>query len=155
MLPSEQIEALLELMKEQLQVLYDRGVRDGMEHMRRSILQAVQEPVPDSRTVIADTSEGARTGFEEPAAKERAPRGLLRQLLQKILMDTPGRTLNEIEQIVVSMDSRVAVKSIYNQLNYFPDLYEKRGNRWFLKGWEEKISAEGAQAGPSAEDVLS
>jgi hypothetical protein len=44
----------------------------------------------------------------------RAPKGLVDSVLLHVLSERPGMTQEEVEQAVVGVDDRIAVKSVYN-----------------------------------------
>ena len=153
---------------------YERGVNDGKAQMRDSILAAVSSPTADSvepaeppqqerpaRPHHAPFGPDGMFGAYEGDGRVRAPRGVIDDVLYTALERYPGATTQQLEQVVASLDPRIAKKSIYNRLRYYERLgerFKRTGGRWYLishspligspRGEASDHSAAGPQQGP-------
>ena len=115
---------LLQKVQALMQEIYEAGRRDGGAAMREAILKAAEVPV--QRVAPKPISASKQDG-------ERAPRGLLPQVMAQVLRQIPGSTEQEIAEMVTLMDSRISPRSVGGQLRRFRGkVYRQEGRKWFL-----------------------
>lgn len=115
-----------------------RGVIEGQQVIRDSILRAVSAPmesVPNSppvqrAEVVAAAGTAAGTG---DAFARRAPKGLTQTIITMVLEEEDGLPLSQIVERAMSLDERLSSKTIYNTLNLQKERYRLEGERWFLQ----------------------
>ena len=153
-------------MASEIEAAYTRGFAAGADDMRTRILSAAQSPLapalvqPPEDTPVAPPSTVTASGFvihPKPVRRpvERAPRGAVTHMLDRVLHDHPGLTIVEVEALADQYDPTIALKSIGNTLRrYEGDKYRRdERSRWFLiSGDAEKETAAGSS--PAA-DVFS
>lgn len=130
---STRIDDLSTGMAKAIEEAYQRGLADG----RKEVSERVREVI-DGPTHNAVVEEKAL-----PLAVDRAPRGLVGDLIDQVLTDHPGIPGVDVEDRVLKADSRIARKSVGNTLRRYRDeKYRKEGRNWFLIGDAEKETAE-------------
>lgn len=151
-------------MASEIEAAYNRGFAAGADDMRTRILSAAQSPLapppPPEDTPVAPSSTVTASGFpthSKPVRRsiDRAPRGAVTHMLDRLLRDHPGLTIVEVEGLAGQYDPNIALKSIGNTLRrYEGDKYKRdERSRWFLIGGDaEKETAAGSS--PAA-DVFS
>lgn len=108
--------------------IYEAGKRDGSAEMRKALLKLVG----------AETSPGepfrAQAPFpEKDASSSRAPRGALRDAIERALRESPGQTEQELQAHVGQLDPRVSPRSVGGELRRLKgDRYRQEGRKWFL-----------------------
>lgn len=136
-----------------LKAAYEQGVRDGIER----IIAAATAPLSqnDARTV---QGVGHMRAISSASAKgeviRRAPRGLVPEVVGRMLSERPGKIVAEYEQIVDEYDSRVSTKSIGNELRRHEGrkYYRNDSGEWFpMSG--NKEAGDGQQTNSPASDV--
>lgn len=120
--------ALTDAISQHLRAAYERGWNDA----RQAILSAASV-TPSSVSSVAPASYatsggGGRTG-------RRAPKGLLTEVLTKVLREHPRSTIQQLESILPSYDKIVSPKSVGNELRRGDGkVYRREGAFWFALG---------------------
>jgi hypothetical protein len=138
-----------------LEDAYARGFADGGAAMRDNILKAASAPLEQRSQshyrLKAEPGSYSLTGFSAPSPKQRARRGSVRILVDRILNAQPGLTTGEIGDGAAAIDNDVSPSSVSNELRRYEGIrYRRDGRRWFLIGNAERETAEEAVNGPSA-----
>lgn len=145
---------------------YEAGFTDGGLAMREHILQRANEPVAiragqvrlsgsvavhtrlsgalDVRDHDAVVPENfTRLSPHQNRVASRAPRGLVREAIERALRLEPGLSIAELEKRVAISNPEIARKTVGNQLRGFEgDLYRREGKyKWFLMGEPQKETA--------------
>lgn len=120
---------------------YRDGFKDGENSMREKLLAVAGAPtgiVTEKDTVL-------------PVTVVRAPRGLPKKLVRKVLKKTPHLKLSEVREAVLRLDNRVSPKTVENILHRGKgNEFNNKGRKWFLIGHAEKETAEVADNERSA-----
>ena len=113
-----------------LKAAYDQGCEDT----RQAIIAAASAPVADKAAF------GDKVDAEVVRAPRKAPRGTVPKILGRMLTEYPGRTVVEYEEMVKLYDSRVATKSIGNELRRMEGKRYRRNadGQWFLMKLDEE-----------------
>ncbi|MBS0363947.1 MAG: hypothetical protein JSR98_21450 [Proteobacteria bacterium] len=117
--------------------------RRGEEAERARVLKAIGAVPISSKVINGDTAAAAPApavgaaamiSDDEDDGAKRAPRGLTREVVTKILdQDLNGLTMADIQDRAVRMDNRLSAKTVYNELNREKGkLYVVAAGRWFL-----------------------
>ena len=155
MADNDQISDLLHGMKAALEAAYQRGFEAGGEAMRQTILAATASPVSlrvfggggnVPPAVIAEQRARLRentafAGGELPVVRQpsqRAPRGLVSDVIRTVLRESPGLSISEIEERALRLAPDVSSKSVGNELRRREgDAYVREGKyKWYLKDQE-------------------
>ena len=176
------IPELIDEVSRLVRAAYRRGFDAGSLAMRESIMKAVSAPMSVSMRGTIDVSprvvgvveegddaekiakafsvpveearESLRRGTE--ILQRRAPRGLVAEFLHDQLREAPGQTIRELEEVVELFDSRIARKSVGNELRRFEDVkYGREGYKWFLMGNPKNETPAGQTASASEPRGLS
>lgn len=108
--------------------IYEAGKRDGSAEMRKALLKLVG----------ADSSPGEPSAAppsltERETGSSRAPRGALRDAIERALRERPGQTEQELQVYVGQLDRRVSPRSVGGELRRLKgDRYRQEGRKWFL-----------------------
>jgi hypothetical protein len=148
---------ILSRLKGLVEDAFQRGYKQGAADMRESIMRAASVgPESVSQPAPARTVSAAHKPTVDMRYSDRAPRGLVGKLIDKVLVEHPGLPIFRIEKRVIAMDERVAVKSIGNELRRLKGKkYRQDGRIWFLIDQSvEKGSAEAASNDSSADKRL-
>lgn len=140
---------------------YAQGFMDGANSMRESILKVAAIPAFSDK--YAKPSEipllkpiGVFNVEEEEEAQPRAPRGLVGEVVGKLLREHPGLTITELEDLVAKVDDRIAPKSVGNELRRFEGkkYHRLNGREWFLIGGraEKETAGSATNDSPAASD---
>jgi hypothetical protein len=136
------------VVKEAFEGGFEAGRKKGAEEMRNAILNAASAGITGQLSAgLADATLSATA-----QVTSRAPRGLVGQVLDKVLSAHPGGlNRKELIRMAGEADGRIAPKSIFNTLRRDEgDKYRRVGKNWFLS--PRYISAEDAvDADSSAE----
>lgn len=113
---------------------YDQGFKAGVAAVIAAAQTVSLSPNAESEEGQVDlrSSDEMASEAEEdtaPVFGVRAPKGLLDEVLDKVLRESPGLSQDEVEQRVLTADSRIAAKSVYNKLRH----YEKTGRKYRRK----------------------
>lgn len=132
-----------------LEETYQAGFRDGCAYTRAAIMRAASMPEDAASAAVVQAAPASSSGGE------RAPRRAARNAVQIMLQRQPGLTVQEMENLLPSIDPTVARRTIGGELYRQKDrLYEQQGSRWFLKGAESASGASGsAGAGAPASET--
>lgn len=116
-----------------VQQAYNDGFKAGEQAMLGRIQAAVAGPGASPQTSII----GSARSTPQPQTK-RAPRGLVGEVVEAVLINEEGLSLLEIEERATTLDPRVAPKSISNELHRKKDVkYRQDGRKWYLLGSEK------------------
>lgn len=123
----KEIEALLQL-------AYEQGVSDGIQR----VFDAVKTP-KQSTAQAADFSVRPMLPQHH---HQRAPRGLVAEVLAAVLAEKPGLTISDYEWLVTQRDGRISERTVGNELRRYEGVrYKRQGYRWFPIGSEEQETA--------------
>lgn len=128
--------------QEAIEEAYKHGYEDGKAEVSKNVktvLEAAHISMGASPAKITVTRKA------HPPVSDRAPKGLVGDLIDQVLTDSPGLIGVDIQNKVVAIDGRIASKSVGNTLRRFKDKkYRKDRKKWFLIGDAEKETAEAA-----------
>lgn len=136
-----------------MKAAYDQGCEDT----RRAILAAATAPITETLRV-GDTVEAevipAPTTPPKPPTTGKAPRGTVPRVLKRMLTDHPGKTIVEYEAMIADYDSRIAAKSIGNELRRMEGIRYRRNTdgQWFLIVGNEEAAGTANNETPAASD---
>lgn len=183
MLSDEAIDELLQpvfdALRSAMREASSRGYAAGSQAAVQAILHNATALLPVQPSLIggrsadyakpaADVIQSSHIAMSDSVEAEvvrRAPRGLVDEILDQVLRAKPGMTQEEVESAVGEVDSRVAIKSVYNKLR----AWEKQGRRfrrhrglWYRiqdipPPWEGQSSPQGETGGvepPISDDDL-
>lgn len=137
---SDQMSALIEQ-------AYRRGYADGGNAMRDNILKAAGAPFAGAPAAMI----AAEVKPVQDDDKARAPRGLVRELVKRVLGESPGLAAGEIGERAARLDPRVSPTSASVELRRLEgQLYRIEDGRWFLIGDAEREKAERPTSAHSA-----
>lgn len=135
---------------------YERGFREGSQAAAAKILRAIEAaahgaPVPALKS--GDVAIGEATVHREPRPSvvkvphhgKRAPRGLTKAVLKRVLSHGIGLPMAEVQRRAVSMDSRVSPKTVYNELYREPEYWKDDRGNWWLLSPEQQASVRAEQ----------
>ena len=139
------LDKLFEMLKEFSRSEYERGVRDGAEAMRQSIINAASQgswemltPISpiERRPIVYDTDSGDVPAAVPEQKPSRAPRGAVDRAIGQVLKVHPGLTAQEVEEAALAFDPEVSRKSVGNNLRRLEGVKYRRdkpgGYHWFL-----------------------
>ncbi len=131
---------ILALMEE----VYRAGFHDGSAQTRAAIMRAVSLPED-----VATKTPVQGDRLPRPQA-DRAARGAGRAAVRAMLSKRPGLTLQEMENILPSVDPALSPRTLGGELHRQKGrLYEQQGSRWFLKH-ADLAAGTGGTAGAAA-----
>lgn len=135
---AQELDDVLNVVTKAIKEAYERGRRDGvaatLDHIIRTAETITKSP-PDVRV----TQKTLRS------AADRVPRGTVGTLVQKVLTESPGLTISEVQVRVIAQDYRVAPKSVGNEMRRFLNKrYRRRKRKWFLISHEAEKETAGA-----------
>lgn len=136
-----------EAIRAAVQEAYERGAED----MRRRILSAATGSVdvaPAERPQPRLKPVGSRI-------RQRAPRGLLQELVMGVLREHQGLATSDVERLVMAKNAGVALRSVAGELRRRHDVYYQQGTKWFLRqaasrSVEGKTTVETGRVSPSS-----
>jgi len=131
---------------------FARGFAAGGAAMRDNILKAAGAPLANQPTSLrANDVHLLPPIVTRPTLKQRAPRGSVSALVNRILDEKPGLSTGNLGEAVAALDNRISPSSVSNELRRYESVrYRKEGRGWFLIGNAEKEAAEYTESGPSA-----
>jgi len=116
------IEALRPHIRNAVRDALGRAYTAGEESMRQTILKAASRP---GVTILKSE--------RKPEPSDRAPRGLVQEVVACVLRDRPGTHINEVEVEAVRREPRISAKSVGNEMRrYLGTKYRREGRSWFL-----------------------
>lgn len=152
---------------------FEAGFKAGGEAVRQSILAAAAAPIESLRslpvghiqTALDENAQARQTltnnllTLSSEAHEEvsrRAPRGLVADIVRRVLGEAPGLSISEIEARANALAPEVSSKSVGNELRRREgDAYVRRGKySWFLKGQEPQEQTGEAEPRRSTLDIL-
>jgi hypothetical protein len=147
-------QALINTLLESAARLFGDGTAENDD-----VLKDVPVPVDPEQEPEDESDDG------NEAATRRAPKGLVDDVLQQVLADRPGMSQDEVEDAVVTVDPRIAKKSVYNKLRWWEKQgrrYRRHEGRWYRIAdlpppWTNKSSPQGETGGgdpPASLDLL-
>lgn len=110
--------------------VYQQGVADGSATAMKAIMEAARNAtgaLPAQPQVVGATLSATGT------VSDRAPRGLLREVVTKILQERPGLTVTEVAELAPKVDTRVSARSVGGEMRRREGTYYRRaGRHWFV-----------------------
>jgi len=113
-----------------IETAYNRGFEDGEAAFR----DAVSSIRVSARQEKGHESPPARQApSRDPEGAKRAPRGLTRAVIIKVLRNNGGMSMTAIQERAVAEDEQVSAKTVYNELKRERGkLYREIAGRWSL-----------------------
>jgi hypothetical protein len=129
---------------------FQRGLQEGAERARKSILAAADVAFQSGGpTILGDPHGFAAVRWTAPGLphkpcapdlftppRSRAPKGLIDEILERVLGLCPGMTIAEVEKAVVNEDARIAAKSVFNRLRHLEKHtgeFKRVEKRWYRR----------------------
>lgn len=113
-----------------LEEVYQQGVADGSAATTQAIINAARNA---SGTSASLTQTAGATLSATGVVSDRAPRGLLRQVVTKILEEHPGLTITEVTELAPKIDARISDRSVGGEIRRGEGIqYRREGKKWFL-----------------------
>ncbi|HEY1561925.1 MAG TPA: hypothetical protein VGF71_13735 [Caulobacteraceae bacterium] len=137
---------------------YRKGIADGTEMALNGILAAVNAKVeaiaasagkptllgggmPPTLETKREAAKPEPTNREDVAdsftpVRQRAPRGLIDEVLEDVLAFAPGLSLAAIERAVLEEEPRIARRSVFNRLRLHEQnsgRYQRVNGHWYRK----------------------
>ena len=120
---------------------YERGVKDTMARIQQVVLGEVEAAKSGPGDVTSTAVvEPLITEDASPTQRKRAPKGLVRKVVQRALRERPGLTPKEIEATARDeLERMISASSYRNELRKGRDsgLYREDGGRWYLAETEK------------------
>jgi hypothetical protein len=105
-------------------------------------IRQVSEPLRGMIRPIGVPQEDA----DEDDGRPRAPRGRLDEILADVVPKNPGLTVEQLEDLILSIDPRIARKSVYNRLRHHESTtseYARIDMRWYHRSVFESQVGQG------------
>lgn len=110
--------------------IYQQGVVDGSAATMQAIMEAARNA---AGALPSQTPAGGTSLNAIGVVSDRAPRGLLREVVKKILKQQPGLTVTEVAALAPKMDGRLSERSVGGEIRRGEGIqYRREGKRWFL-----------------------
>lgn len=141
-----------------LQTAYQQGVQDTLARITEAVASPPEHQInPPLRKIGGHLigSNGGRVTIEvkrRTVVGKRAPRGLVGDVMAKMLTDHPGKSIADYEAMLEDYDDRVAIKSIGNELRRLEDEVYSRDDRG---GWHLISNKETADSQANDESAVS
>ena len=95
-----------------IQAVVEEAFRAGEASARRRVLAAINGGAPDSAAGLPSSTLPG-----EVEGSRRAPRGLTKEVVTRLLTNNPqGLPLERVQELALRADSRLAEKTVYNEL---------------------------------------
>ncbi len=116
-----------------------QGIKDGEAQALERVAAAIQSDplaIPPERVRAAPPALPSVLKEDEKKPNTRAPKGLVKTLIDAALEEKGALRIADLEEIIASQDDRVAIKSVGNHLRRFEGETYKRdetdGRLWLL-----------------------
>jgi len=113
-----------------VETAYNRGFQDGEAAFKRAVNGLTVAP---AQSKAGESPPVPQTSPRESDGAKRAPRGLTRAVIFKILRANPTLSMTDIQERAVAEDAQVSGKTVYNELKRERGkLYREFGGMWSL-----------------------
>jgi hypothetical protein len=140
-----------------IQEAYNEGFLEGRKSLKLEMLKALALDAGDGvlqHAVVASEPDMFQDRQSRRVVAKRAPKGLTKRVLKRVLMAHPeGMKMEDVQAAAVAMDSQISPKTIYNELYRRTEAYVKDGQGlWRLKSETRGGNASWVAAQPREEE---